>query len=134
MNIGDTNYPIAESVIFFFLIASLVVTTFLFKRGEGNYSIKYEIMRQQEFFRKHIFLTHCIEIIYKICFILPFLFLIALSVLAAIRSPTNLAPILINGLIIILLLYPTKIEHYYYKLAGIWILVFGSQLSTFFIF
>lgn len=41
MIIGDIDYPVAEAVIFFVLILSIVFNTFLFRRGEGNYSIKY---------------------------------------------------------------------------------------------
>lgn len=41
MLIGDLDYPVAEAAIFFVLILSLVFNTFLFYRGEGNYSIKY---------------------------------------------------------------------------------------------
>jgi hypothetical protein len=33
MIIGDSDYPIAESVIFFVLILSIVFATFLFRRG-----------------------------------------------------------------------------------------------------
>lgn len=39
--LGDLNYPIVETIIFFVLILSLIFNTFLFRRGEGNYSIKY---------------------------------------------------------------------------------------------
>lgn len=90
-------------------------------------------MRNQEFFRQHMFFTYVIEAIYKFFFLLPFLLLITLSILAAIRDINSLAPILINGLIIILILYPTKSQHYYYKLFVMWMLATGSQLSTFFI-
>jgi hypothetical protein len=40
---------------------------------------------------------------------------------------------MINGLIILLILYPTKTQYYYYKLLGMWTLATGSQLSTLFI-
>lgn len=45
--LGDLDYPIAEAIIFFILIASLIFNTFLFKRGDGTYSIKYELMRNE---------------------------------------------------------------------------------------
>lgn len=46
MQIGDVDYPVVEAILFFILIASLIFNIFLFKRGEGNYSIKYELMRK----------------------------------------------------------------------------------------
>lgn len=106
--LGDLDYPIEEAIIFFILIASLIFTTFLFQRGDGTYSIKYELMRNKEFFRTHIFVTYIIEGLYKFFFILPFTLLITLSIMAAIRDINMLAPILINGLIILLILYPFK--------------------------
>lgn len=54
--------------------------------------------------------------------------------MAAVRDANNLAPILINGLIILLMLYPIKNQFYYYRLFLIMLLVLGSQLSTFFIY
>lgn len=41
MQIGDIDYPITESILFFVLILSLIFNYYLFARGEGNYSIKY---------------------------------------------------------------------------------------------
>lgn len=134
MLIGDIDYPVAEAAIFFVLILSIIFNTFLFRRGEGNYSIKYELMRNQEFFRKNICVTYAIEVLYKFFFALPFILLITLSILAAIRDTKNLAPILINGLIILLMLYPIKSDYYYYRLFLIMLLVIGSELSTFFIY
>lgn len=81
-----------------------------------------------------MFFTYLIEAIYKFFFLLPFLLLIVLTVLAAIRDTKNIPPILINGLIILFILYPTKKLHFYYKLFAIWLLVIGSQLSTLFIY
>lgn len=81
-----------------------------------------------------MFFTYLIDWIYKFFFLLPFLFLITLTVLAALRDPKNISPILINGLIILLILYPTKKLHFYYKMFAIWCLVIGSQLSTLFIY
>lgn len=71
---------------------------------------------------------------YKFFFALPFLLLIALSILATIRDLNNLAPILVNGLIILLILYPFKNEFYYFRMFFIVLLAFGSQLATFFIY
>ena len=132
--LGDLDYPIAEAIIFFILIASLVFNTFLFQRGDGTYSIKYELMRNQEFFRTHIFVTYIIEGLYKFFFFLPFILLITLSVLAAIRDINMLAPILINGLIILLILYPFKKQYFFIKVGFIWALAMTSQLSTFFLY
>ena len=71
---------------------------------------------------------------YKFFFLIPFILLITISILAAIRDTKNLSPILINGLIVLLVLYPTKTEHFYYKLLVIWVLTIVSQLSTFFLY
>lgn len=134
IHIGDNTYSIAEAIIFFFLIASLLVVGFLFNRGEGNYSIKYELMRSRSFFLRNMTATYIIEFLYKLCFVLPFALMIAFAILGALEKPVDLAPLLINGLIVILMLYPTKPEHHYYKMGIIFVLAFGSQLATFFIY
>lgn len=108
IHIGDNTYSIAEAIIFFFLIASLLVVSFLFNRGEGNYSIKYELMRSRSFFLRNMTATYIIEFLYKLCFVLPFALMIAFAILGALEKPVDLAPLLINGLIVILMLYPTK--------------------------
>jgi uncharacterized membrane protein len=90
-------------------------------------------MRNQAFFRSNMIFTNIIELFYKFFFLLPFLLLAALSILAAYRNIISLAPFLINGLIVLLILYPTKNEYHYYKLVGMWLLATGSQLSTLFI-
>lgn len=133
MLIGDTNWQLAEAVLVFTLILSLIITTFLFRSGEGNYSIKYKLMRRHEFFRENQPALYFVEILYKIFFTLPFLLLIALAILKALEKPENLASIMINGFIIILMLYPSKREFFYLKLAAIWVLAMGSQFSALFI-
>ena len=75
-----------------------------------------------------------VEVLYKAFFILPFLLLSVLAILKAIENPRNLATILINGLIIILVLYPSKREFFFFKGAAVWALVLGSQCSTLFIY
>lgn len=74
-----------------------------------------------------------VEYLYKGFFVLPFMLLIAITVIQSIKNILNLPTILINGLIIVLIVFPTKTSHFYVRMIGIWALTFGSQLSTLFI-
>ena len=84
MEFGDSNLPVVQGIMVILLALSILFSTFLFRRGGGNYSIKYEIMRRHRFFREHHFATMAVEFLYKGFFILPFIFLIVLAILKAI--------------------------------------------------
>lgn len=106
----------------------------LFQRGEGNYSIKYELMRKHEFFRANQCALYTIEYIYKGFFCVPFLLILTISILRAIDDVNNLAPLLINGTIILLLLYPTKKEHSNIKNFIMWLFAFASAIAVMFLY
>ena len=108
MLIGDVDLPLEEAIIAFILIAVIAFNTILFRQGSGDYSIKYKLMERHQFFRENQAPLMFIEYLYKGFFVLPFLLLIAITVIQSIKNILNLPTLLINGLIIILILFPTK--------------------------
>ena len=87
-------------------------------------------MIERAIFRRKPFLATIIDVIYKVFFALPFILLAIIAILRAIISPIELVTILVNGLIILLIIYPFKITFFYAKEIIMWILAITSQLVT----
>jgi hypothetical protein len=64
---------------------------------------------------------------------LPFAIIALISILRGVKNGINLLPILINGLVVILIIYPSQREIYYIKYSIIWCLAVISQLLSIFL-
>lgn len=122
--------PLAESIIAFLFIACIIANTFLFARGQDSYSIKYEIMRKHRFFRVHYCASLVVEVVYKIFFLTPCLFLLTVVVMEGIVKPLQVFPVSVNGMIVLLMLVPVKREYYFWKELALWVLAFASQIIS----
>jgi hypothetical protein len=109
------------------LILVLGFNVFLFNRGHGSYTIKYEIMRKRRFFRENQFATMIVNTLYHFFFILPFIIIAAITVLRGTKNYMEFPAILVNGLIVILMVYPVYREYYYFQYGVIWFLALASQ-------
>jgi hypothetical protein len=84
-------------------------------------------------FRRHQWLTEFVEIVYKSFFVLPFLLLIAMTIIQALNKLADIPIILVNGLIVLLITYPFKTNFYYIKEVIIWIFAIASQFIALFL-
>jgi hypothetical protein len=132
MDVGGTNFPIAIGVLFGIMLLSVIFNIFLYTRGHHSYSIKYELMRERKIFRTNQFLCNAVEIIYKCFFGLPFLLLLIISILSGIVQPIKFVIIMVNGLIVLLIIYPFKATFFYFKELILEILAITSQFITLF--
>lgn len=130
MLVGDTELPIEIAILFLTLLLSLGFNLFLFTRGHQSYSIKYELMLSHKIFRTHQLLTGLIEWIYKCFFALPFVLLFSIAVLRAMVTASEFATIAVNGLIVLLIVYPFKTSFFYAKQIILWLLAITSQLIS----
>ncbi len=103
---------------------------FLFNRGHGSYSIKYEIMRRHSFFRINQLATTIVNTLYQFFFILPFIIIVVITVLRGTNNYIEFPAIFVNGLILILIIYPVYREYYYFQYGVIWFLALASQLFS----
>jgi len=90
-------------------------------------------MKKHRFFRINQIATFIVEYIYKSFFILPFAIIVLISILRGVKNGIDLLPILINGLVVILIIYPSQRHIYYIKYSIIWFLAVTSQLLSIFL-
>ena len=124
------TYGLAVVVIFLLEVVSLISIIFLFNRGHESYSIKYELFFKSPFFRRHPIFCGAVELIYHIFFAVPFFLLAVIAIIRAIVTPTDFITIILNGMIILLTIYPIPDEWFFRNKAVIWLLVIGSQFDT----
>jgi hypothetical protein len=134
MKLGDSELPLSLIILSAALVIALIFSKLLFYLNHNNYSIKYSIMKDREFFRTNHGMTFFVEIVYKVFFSLPIALLIIISIIRGISNALQFLPILINGGIVLLILYPTKQSFYYAKEICLWILAVASQFITIFLF
>ena len=87
-------------------------------------------MLNEKFFRSHPFAVNAVEVIYKAFFALPFLLLIVIAILRAVVDYKEFFTILVNGMILLLIIYPFKTNFFYFKLIIIWVLAVSSQFIS----
>ena len=135
VNTGSgATYGLAVVILFILEVVSIVGVIILFNRGHESYSIKYELFFKSGFFRRHPSFCTVVEIIYHIFFGVPFCFLVAIAIARAISNPVEFVTIILNGLIILLSIYPIPDEWFYRRSFVIWLLVIGAQFDTFYQF
>lgn len=120
-------------VVLGLLVLSVIFNIFLFSRGHQSYSIKYELFMKDQFFRQHPIFCNAVEVIYHIFFAVPFLLLLIAAIMRAVVVPVDFVIILINGLIVLLTIYPTKAELFYRSRMVISVLVVASQFTTLYV-
>jgi hypothetical protein len=115
------------------LAITIIADIYLFASGDGSFSIKYTLFSKHAFFRKHPTLCLFVDALYKFFFALPFLLLLVIAIYQAVDEPISFLTYMVNGLIILLIINPTKEMHFYYKQVGLWLLAITSQLVTLFL-
>ena len=126
---ATASYDLATLILFLLLILNLIVNTYLYNANHESYSIKYRLLLDSSFMRTRPCLCVAVEALYKTFFVLPFLLLLAIAGIRAVTAPTEFVTIVLNGLIVLLTIYPTKDEWFYRSKFVIWLLVIGAQFD-----
>jgi ammonia channel protein AmtB len=87
-------------------------------------------MRNNQFFRINQLATTLVNFLYILFFLLPFIIITAITILRGIKNYMEFPAIFVNGLIIILIIYPIHREYYYFQYGIIWFLALSSQLFS----
>jgi hypothetical protein len=130
MQVESVSYGAAVVVLFALLLVSLLCNIFLFNRGHESYSIKYELFFKSSFFRRHPTFCSAVEFIYHLFFAVPFALLLVIAIIRAFSRPTEFVTIVLNGLIVLLTIYPIKDEWFNRSKSVVLLLVIASQLDT----
>ena len=124
------SFPVSVTVLFVVMVLSLGFNIFLFSRGHQSYSVKYELMLSRRTFRINQCLCGLVEVLYKSFFVLPFLLLAVIAIIRAFEDLSEVLAILVNGLILILIVYPFKTGFFYVKEVVMWGLAIASQFVS----
>lgn len=113
---------------------ALIGNIVLFARGHASYSVKYEIFLKSAFFRQHPGLCDAVEVIYHIFFVVPFVLLLLIAIIRATVNGTEFVTIMLNGLVVLLTIYPIKNLWFNTSKLLVWLLVIASQLNTLYLY
>lgn len=125
-----TEFELAVLVL---TVASISANIAIFQQLQGNYSIRYELLRSRPL-RKWRWLRKLIVALYWLNLLLPSLLLVALFIEILTRGLIgNAFVVLVNGLLVLCMSSFTNVQTFYYKLLAVLLAVVASQLTVMFL-